>query len=229
MPRSFIAVVSTLFAALVWLNLIRPTSLLLFTFLIEAGSAATAPAWQSIVPQLVPRQELPAAVAMNSVGINVSRAVGPALGGVITAAFGIAAPLWVNGVSNLGVIGALLQWRSAPHQDSQLPAERFVSALRTGIRYSRNNRHLRATLLRAVGFFLFASCYWALLPLVARNQVGGGATFYGILLGAIGASAIGGVFALPWLKATLGPNRVVAAGSIGTAVALCCTALPVTP
>jgi predicted MFS family arabinose efflux permease len=218
--ESFIAVASTLFAALVWLRLINPSTLLLFIFLIESGSAATAAAWQSVVPQLVPRQELPAAVAMNSAGINVSRALGPALGGLITVAFGIAAPFWVNGVSNLGVIGALLRWRSAPRRDAQLPAERFISALRTGVRHSRNNRHLRATLLRAVGFFLFASCYWALLPLVALNQVGGGAAFYGILLGAIGASAIGGVFALPWLKATLGPNRVVAAGSIGTAVAL---------
>jgi len=218
--ESFIAVASTLFAALVWLRLINPSTLLLFIFLIESGSAATAAAWQSVVPQLVPRQELPAAVAMNSAGINVSRALGPALGGLITLAFGIAAPFWVNGVSNLGVIGALLRWRCAPRRDAQLPAERFISALRTGVRHSRNNRHLRATLLRAVGFFLFASCYWALLPLVSLDQVGGGAAFYGILLGAIGASAIGGVFALPWLKATLGPNRVVAAGSIGTAVAL---------
>lgn len=218
--ESFIAVASTLFAALVWLRLINPSTLLLFIFLIESGSAATAAAWQSVVPQLVPRQELPAAIAMNSAGINVSRTLGPALGGLITVAFGIAAPFWVNGVSNLGVIGALLRWRSAPRRDAQLPAERFISALRTGVRHSRNNRHLRATLLRAVGFFLFASCYWALLPLVALDQVGGGAAFYGILLGAIGASAIGGVFALPWLKATLGPNRVVAAGSIGTAVAL---------
>jgi predicted MFS family arabinose efflux permease len=218
--ETFIAVVSTLFAALVWFHLITPGSLLLFAFLIEAGSAVTAPAWQSVVPQLVPRQELPAAVAMNSAGINVSRAIGPALGGVITTAFGIAAPFWANGVSNFGVIGALLRWRPAPRRDSELPAERFISALRTGVRHSRNNRHLRATLLRAVGFFLFASCYWALLPLVARNQVRGGAAFYGVVLGTIGASAIAGVFALPWLKGRLGPNRVVAFGSIGTALAL---------
>ena len=216
----FIAVASSLFAALVWLHVIGPFSLLFFTFLIEAGSAATAPAWQSVVPQLVPRPELPAAIAMNSVGINVSRALGPALGGLITVAFGIAASFWINAVSNLGVIAALLRWRSAPHRDSQLPAERFISALRTGVRHSRNNRHLRATLLRSLGFFSFASCYWALLPLVARNQVGGGPAFYGLLLGTIGASAITGVFILPWSKAALGPDRVVAAGSIGTAVAL---------
>lgn len=218
--ESLIAIISTLFAAFVWLHLIHAGTLLLFTFLIEAGSAATAPAWQAVVPQLVPRSELPAAVAMNSVGINVSRALGPALGGLITAAFGFAAPFWVNGVSNLGVIGALLRWRSSPRQSSQLPAERFISALRTGIRHSRNNQHLRATLLRAVAFFLFASCYWALLPLVARNQIGGGAAFYGILLGTIGVGAIAAVFALPRLKVALGPNRVVAAGSISTAVAL---------
>ena len=218
--ETFIAIVSTLFAVLVWLRLINPLTLLLFTFLIEAGNAATSPAWQSVVPQLVPRPDLPAAVAMNSVGINVSRALGPALGGVITAAFGIAAPFWVNGVSNFGVIGALWRWRTSPHQSSQLPAERFVNALRTGIRHSRNNRHLRATLVRAIGFFLFASCYWALLPLVARKQIGGGATFYGILLGTIGASAVTGEFTLPWLKAKLAPNRVVAAGSVRTAVAM---------
>jgi MFS family permease len=216
----FIAIVSTCFAALVWLHLVSPISLLLCTFLIEAGSAATAPAWQSVVSALVPTQELPAAIAINSAGVNVSRAVGPALGGLITTAFGIAAPFWVNAVSNFGVIGALLRWRSAAHPDSKLPAERFFSALRTGIRHARNNSRLRATLLRAVGFYLFASCYWALLPLVARNQVGGGARMYGILLGTIGAGAVGGVFALPWLRETLGRNRVVAAGSIGTAFAL---------
>jgi MFS family permease len=104
----FIAVVCTLFAALVWLRLITLGTLLLFIFLIESGSAAAAPAWQSVVSQLVPRQELPAAVAMNSAGINLSRALGPALGGFITVAFGIAAPFWINGVSNFGVIAALL-------------------------------------------------------------------------------------------------------------------------
>jgi predicted MFS family arabinose efflux permease len=218
--ESFIAVVSTLFAVLVWRQLISPWTLLACTFLIEAGSAAAAPTWQSIVPQLVPRAELPAAVALNSAGVNASRAIGPALGGVVTAAFGIAAPFWLNGVSNFGVIAALIRSPSAARDSSQLPAERFASALRTGVRHSRNNPHLRSTLRRAVAFFVFASCYWALLPLVARQQVGGGASIYGVLVGAIGASAIGGVFLLPRLKAALGPNVVVAVGSVGTALAM---------
>jgi MFS family permease len=218
--ESFITVSCTALAALVWLDLVTPGRLLFLTFLVETGAALTAPAWQSIVPQLVPRQDLPEAVAANSVGVNVSRAVGPALGGVITVAWGIAAPFWVNAGSNLGSIGGLLWWRAPQTGQRPLPTERLVSALQTGIRYARHSRHLRATLLRAVGFFLFASAYWALLPLVARDQIAGGPKLYGILLGVIGASAIAGAFALPRLKRELGPDRLVAAGAIGTAGAL---------
>ena len=187
-------VVSAIIAALVWLNLVTPGALLLFTFLLGAGAALTAPAWQSIVPQLVPKQTLAPAIAANSVGINISRALGPALGGVIIAGVGIAAPFWLNAVSNLAIIGALLWWRSPPMAINRLPAERFVSAIVTGFRHARHNQHLHATLTRAVGFFLFASAYWALLPLVARSQIAGGPELYGILLGAIGAGAVCSVF-----------------------------------
>jgi MFS family permease len=218
--ESFITLSSTALAVFVWLDLITPGRLLLLTFLVETGAALTAPAWQSIVPQLVPRQDLPEAVAANSVGINVSRALGPALGGVITAAWGIAAPFWANAGSNLGSIGGLLWWRAPQTGQRRLPTERLVSALQTGMRYARHSRHLRATLLRTVGFFLFASAYWALLPLVARDRIAGGPKLYGILLGVIGASAIAGAFALPRLKRELGPDRLVAAGAIGTAGAL---------
>ena len=213
-------VASAMFAALVTFDLATPVTLLLFMFVIGAASAMTAPPWQSIVPSLVPREVLPAAVAANSVGINISRAVGPALSGVITAAYGIAAPFWLNAFSNIGTLAALVWWRPPQHATSRLPAERFASALRTGIRYARHNPPLRATLIRAVGFFFFASAYWALLPLVARTQIAGGAEIYGLLLGAIGVGAVSGAFALPRLKAKLGPDRLVAAGMVGTAVAL---------
>ena len=215
-----IMVVSAVFAMMVTFDLVTPVTLLLFMFVIGAGSALTAPAWQSIVPALVPKPDLPAAVAANSVGINISRAVGPALSGIIAAGFGIAAPFWLDAFSNFGTIGALVWWRTPRRTGRRLPAERLASAIRTGARYARNNPPLRATLFRAVGFFLFASAYWALLPLVARTQIVGGAQLYGILLGAIGVGAIGGAFALPRLKAKLGPDRLVAAGTVGTAVAL---------
>ena len=211
--------VSALFAAFVWLDVVTPLTLLLFTFLIGTGGALTAPAWQAIVPQLVPRRDLAPAVAANSVGFNISRAIGPALGGAIIAGFGIAAPFWLDAISNLGVIGAPWWWRSPQKRGPSLPAERF-NAIVAGIRYARHNRHLRATLVRALGFFLFGSAYWALLPLVARSQIAGGPELYGILLGAIGAGAVGEAFVLPWLKAMLGADRLVMAGTLGTAAAL---------
>lgn len=218
--EAFVTVSSTAFAMLVWMHLITPGGLLFFTFLIETGAALTAPAWQSIVPQLVPRQDLPEAIAANSVGFNISRAVGPALGGILSAVLGIAAPFWVNAGSNLGSIAGLVWWRAPSGGQRPLPAERLISALGIGVRYARNSRHLRATLWRAIGFFLFASAYWALLPLVARDRIAGGPKLYGVLLGVIGASAIGSAFALPWLKRKLGPDHLVAVGAIFTAVAL---------
>jgi len=216
----FITIVSIIFAVMVWQHHVTPLCLLLFTFLIESGSAAIAPAWQSTVPTLVPTSQLSAAVTMNSVGVNISRAVGPALGGAATVALGIAAPFWFNVAGNVASIGALTWWKEAPRPKSGIASERFLSAIRIGVRHARFNQALRATLARAIGFLLFASCYWALLPLVAERLKGGGAALYGVLLGSIGVGAITGVFALPWLKRMLGPNRLVAVGSFGTAVAL---------
>jgi MFS family permease len=162
--------ISALFAALVSANLVSPETLLMFMFLIGALAALEAPAWQAIVPQLVPKQDLGAAVAANSVGINISRAVGPAAAGIIIAGFGIAAPFWLDAVSNFGVIAVFLRWRSQQTPIRSLPAERVMTAIRVGFRHARNNRHLRSTLFRSIGFFLFASAYWALLPLVTAGS-----------------------------------------------------------
>ncbi|MEP7061555.1 MAG: MFS transporter [Betaproteobacteria bacterium] len=199
---------------------VTPASLLALIAVCAIATAMCAPAWQAMVPQLVTRDDLPQAVAMNSVGINISRAIGPALAGVVIAGWGIAAPFGLNAASNLVVIAALLWWREPAPPANALPVETFGSAMRAGIRYARYNGLLRATLVRAIGFFLFGSAYWALLPLVAREQVAGGAALYGLLLGAIGAGAVAGAFALPRLKARLGANRVVAAGTAGTAAAM---------
>jgi predicted MFS family arabinose efflux permease len=215
-----VTVIAAISAILVWLDLINPSVLLLFTFLLGAGAAFTAPAWQSIVPQLVPKQDLTAAVASNGVGVNISRAIGPALGGVVIGALGIAAPFWINALSNFAVIGALLWWQPPASQGGGLPPERLMGAMLIGFRHARYNPNLRATLIRAVAFFFFASAYWALLPLVARNQIAGGPELYGILLGAIGVGAVAGAFALPWMKGALGPDRLVATGTLGTAVSL---------
>jgi predicted MFS family arabinose efflux permease len=213
-------ILALIFAFLVWWGFVTPMVVLTFTFLISVTSAVTAPAWQSIVPQLVPGEDLPATVALNSVGINISRAVGPALAGAVIQILGIAAPLWLNGLSNFGVIGALFWWRPIRKQERHLPPERLGGAIRVGLRHSRHNRHLRATLIRAGVFFLFASSYWALLPLLAREQIAGGPQTYGLLLAAIGSGAVAGAFALPVMKKKLGPDRLANAGSLGTVLAL---------
>jgi MFS family permease len=213
-------VMTALLAMLVWSGLASVSSLLLTTFFLGVGGALAAPAWMAITPLLVSRGELEGAVAANSVGFNITRAVGPAIGGFVIARYGMSAPFWICAASNLAAISALVWWRAPKNEAERLPAERLTSAIRIGIRHAANNDHLAATLLRALAFFPFASAYWALLPLVARGQITQGPQFYGILLGAIGAGAIGGSFVLGWLRARLGPDRLVLFATISTAFAL---------
>lgn len=209
------------FALLTELGRATPLFLLAFLFLAGTAAASIAPAWQAILPQLVEgKDDLAPAVSWDSVGINISRAIGPALAGVIIGIWGMAAPFWINACCNLGVIAALTWWRPAKIAENAVPKEHFGSAIMAGLRHARYNRPLRATLLRAVGFFLFASAYWALLPLLVRNQVAGGSGLYGLLLGAIGTGAVIGATFMPRIKAWLGPDRLVALGSAITALAL---------
>src|SRR5262249_35925713 len=155
----------------------------------------------------------------NSLGINISRAIGPAIGGFLVGAFGFGPPFWIDALSNAGVIGALIWWQPAPRRAAALPAEHFGSALALGLRHARNNPHLVATLIRTAAFFTFASAYWALLPVLTRTQVSGGPALYGTLLGAIGAGAIVGAFALPELKRRWGADRLMTYCALGTVCA----------
>jgi MFS family permease len=213
-----------LFAVLTLFDLVTPGVLLAFSFVTGIGTALVAPAWQAIVPELVPRQDLQAAVALNSVGINISRAVGPALGGVLIFTFGIASPYFANAASFLGVIVALILWRRQA-TTTELPVERFVGAMHAGLRYVRESTPLRATLVRALAFFAFASAYWALLPLIARDLLDGGPQLYGILLACIGAGAVIGALFLPRIRAAIGPNHLVAVGTVATAAVMALLAL----
>jgi MFS family permease len=199
---------------------VTPWTLLALTFLAGTGAALIRPTWQAIVPRLVSRRDLQSAIALDSMGINISRAVGPALGGAVIALAGYAAPFWLNTLTFLAVVAALLWWRDPHRATSQLPAERFWAAIASGLRFTRASPALRATLARALAFFAFASAYWALMPLIARQRLDGGPTLYGVLLGAIGAGAVAGAFALPWLKKRLGPNRLVVLATLGTALVL---------
>jgi len=226
-PRRFLLVVETsvailtlFFAGMVSIAAITPVSLLAITFAVSAIWTMAAPAWLSITPALVAKRDLDGATAINGASYNISRALGPALGGGAIAAFGLAAPYWIFSAANLAAILALLWWRSPRKAPESLPMERLGGALRTGLRHAANNVHLSSTLARTLAFFPFASAYWALMPLVARNQMNGGSQYFGVLLGAIGAGAMGGALMLNWLKARLGPDGVVAAGTAATAVVL---------
>ena len=215
-----ILAVSVIFAGLVSLGLATPALLLATTFLLGVGGALTSPAWGATIPLLVPREDLDSATALNGVGFNVGRAAGPALGGLIIAAAGVAVPFWIFAASNAVIVAALIWWRKPRQAAESLPAERLVSAVRAGVRHAANNPYLGATLICVLAFFPFASAYLALLPLLARDQISGGPQTYGILLGAIGVGAVGGALALRWLKDELGPDRLVATGSAGAAFAL---------
>jgi len=189
------------------------------TFIGGIGAALMGPTWQSIVPELVPRADLKNAVALNSLGINVARAIGPAAGGMLLASFGAALTYGADVLSYVFVIGALLWWKRPAAADSGL-SENFLGAFRAGLRYTRASRELHVVLLRAAVFFLFASSVWALLPLVARQMLGGTAGFYGVLLGAVGAGAIAGAFVMPALRRKLTADGLVLLASAITAAVM---------
>ncbi|HET7212584.1 MAG TPA: MFS transporter [Terriglobia bacterium] len=205
-------------SVLTFAGIISPWTLLALTFLLNIGAAMNNPAWQAIVPELVPRSELPSAIAVNSAGYNLARALGPALGGLMVAAFatvtlGAGAVFMVNSLSFVAVIVVLYEWRSSPLFKSALPAERLSGALLSGLRYLRYTPELRATFVRTFTFAGFASAVWALLAVVARQDLRQGAMAYGILNGCLGAGAVVGASLLPRLRQRMSANMIVAGSS----------------
>lgn len=195
------------------------TSLVAFTFIGGIGAALMAPTWQSIVPELVTKADVKGAIALNSLGINISRAIGPALGGALLAAFGAAVTYGVDVISYVFVVAALVWWRRKTNEEDAL-SERFFGAFRAGLRYAKSSRELHVVLVRAAVFFAFSSAVWALLPLVARNLLGGSAGFYGILLGAVGAGAIGGAFLMPLLRTRIDIDGLMLFAAMAAAVVM---------
>jgi MFS family permease len=227
----FMLVVSTLLALAAYLGLITPWLLLLFTFLIGCGAALNGPAWQASVGEMVPREVLPSAVALNSMGFNVARSLGPAVGGMIVAAAGAAAAFATNAVSYIGLIAVLARWR-APFEQDSLPREKLGPAMMAGIRYAAMSPNIRTVLLRSFVFGLGAGAVPALMPLIARDLVGGGPLTYGLLLGAFGIGAIGGAISTARLRERISNETIVRAAMLGFAVAAAVssvsTSLPLT-
>jgi predicted MFS family arabinose efflux permease/quinol monooxygenase YgiN len=204
----FMLLVSVALAITVWAGLITPWLLLLFTFLIGCGAAFYGPAWQASVGEMVPRPALPGAVALNSMGFNIARSLGPAIGGAIVAAAGAATAFAVNAVSYLALLIVLARWSPAT-RERRLPRETLGVAMAAGVRYAALSPAIAKVLSRSLVFGFGASAISALMPLVARDLIAGGPLTYGLMLGAFGIGAVGGALASTRLRGAFSSEAIV--------------------
>src|SRR6266446_6101048 len=206
--QSWMLVAAGLLAVLAFLGLMTATTLLALTFALGIGVAMNTPTWQAITSELVPPSELTQAVTLNALPVNIGRAIGPALGGILVAAAGPALVFALNAVSFVAVLVVVYRWRRETPR-ALLPAERVIGATRAGIRYARHAPPLVAVLVRLGFFIVCASAFWALLPVVAHRDLGLGALGYGLLLGCLGVGAIAGAALLPRVKRRLPLDAVI--------------------
>jgi len=208
----YLLIVTATLGILTLLDMMTAWTLLGFVFILGVGNAVMMPAWSAIVPELVPHDQMPAAVALNSVAINAARAVGPAIAGVLVAAVGVWLVFVLNALSYVGVLAVLLRWRRE-HKKSTLPAERFLTAIRVGMRFVMHTHALQVVLIRGGAFFVFASATWSLFPLIVRRELGRGPEIYGLLLTCIGIGAVAGAMLLPRVRASISRDALVAGAS----------------
>lgn len=221
--QGFMLVVSLALALSAWAGVLTPWALLAFTFAVGCGTALNNPAWQASVGDMVPREALPSAVALNAMGFNIARSVGPAAGGAIVAVAGAAGAFAANVLSYAALIAVLWRWRPEPRPRT-LPRERIPLAMADGLRYVAMSPRVGVVLLRAAVFGAAAGAVPALMPLVARDLVSGGPLTYGVLLGAFGLGAVGGALSSGRLRRRLSTEAIVrlaslavAAGAVGAA------------
>ena len=210
--QSYAVLVTLALTVVTYLGRLGPTSLLMFTVALGCASALTGPAWQAIQPELVPREQIPAAATLSSVSANVARAIGPAIGGVVVAWAGPAAVFGINAISFAGIIVVLAGWKR-PKQSAPIEREHLGQAIITGLEYVRNGPIFRRILLRA-GLFVFpASALFALLPVAAAHTWHLGASGYGVALGEIGFGAVLAVVIAAQVRQNVSANALLAVGA----------------
>ncbi|MBA4034750.1 MAG: MFS transporter [Bradyrhizobium sp.] len=210
--------------ALAWLNLVTPNALLLFCFIVGTGMALMGPAWQASVSEQVPPETLPAAVALNGISYNIARSFGPAIGGIIVATSGAVAAFAVNAVLYLPLLVVLFLWRRV-HEPSRLPRERLNRAMVSGVRYITNSPSIKIVLTRTLVTGIIGGSVSALMPLIARDLLHGGAQTYGVMLGAFGMGAVIGALNIGTVRRQLSGEAAVRACAISLAGAICAVAL----
>ncbi len=221
--QSFMLLAALLLAALALAGLVTPWVLLALIFAVGAGQTLTSPTWQTLQPELVAPEDRTQAIALGAVNQNLSRAVGPAIGGALYAATSAGALFLVNAVSFVPVIGAVARWRGGARPASAAAPEHVIGAMRAGGRYIAASPALRVILLRAGLFTFFSSAIWALLPLIARSHLHLGSGGYGLLLGGVGIGAVAGAAALPRLRERVSAGALLTIGTLlfaGVALAL---------
>ncbi len=190
-----------------------PWTLLLLTFALGIGATLNGPAWQAIIPELVGREDLAGAIVMNSVGFNLARAVGPAITGLLLAFFSPAVAFLLNAASFVGVIFVLYRWKRDA-TEAIAATERAMGAMRAGFRYVGNAPAIQWLLARTALFVVGGSALWAMLPLIAKVELGGTAASYGLLLGCLGTGSVIGAFLLGSLRARFSNDRLVVFGTL---------------
>jgi len=217
--QGWMLLVAALMATLSYLQLLSPPLLVLLTFCMGCGAAMAMPAQAAIVSELVPQPMLASAVALNSIGINIARSIGPAIGGLIVAQLGAMWAFGFNALTFAAMLFVVWGWKRDP-KASSLPPEGFGAGLKAGLRYATQAGRLKAVLIKSAGFFFFAAAANALLPVVVRGQMHGGAGQYGMLLGCIGIGAVGGALLLPRLRQALDRDLLVLLATLALAGSL---------
>src|SRR5256885_9422709 len=219
LTQVWVAAVALLICGVVASGTISAPLLLALTFANGVGLAMRWPVFAAIVPELVPRHELPAALALNGVAMNASHIIGPILAGAIIASAGSAYVFGLNALLSVGAAFVIHRWKRE-QKVSALPGERFVGAMRVGLQYVRQSSRMHAILLRVALFFLQSMALIGLLPLVARELHGGGAGTYTLLLASMGAGAIVAALFLPRLRASVSRDDLVVWGTVLQAAAM---------
>jgi MFS family permease len=215
---------ATALAVLFWLGLVTPEILLALCFVVGSGMALFGPAWQSSVSEQVPPETLPSAVALNGISYNIARSFGPAIGGIIVASVGAVAAFAANAVLYLPLFAVLFLWRRTT-EPSRLPRERLNRAIVSGIRYIANSPSIRIVLARTLVTGVIGGSVSALMPLVARDLLHGGAQTYGIMLGAFGVGAVIGALNIAELRKRMTSEAAVRACALSMGGAIAAVAL----
>ncbi len=202
--------VALMLSGLQFFGLMTPWLLLALTFALDSGSALRYPAYQTTIGEILPREMIPSALVLSSIGWNIARATGPALGGIIIAVWGVPAAFAINAVLNTYIIFVLVRWRRRAKIVKPKRTGSIAAEVRGGFAYVASAPAIRAAMFRCFVFTLFASALWSLLPLVAKNLVGGGPSTYGVMLGALGGGALIGASLIGWMRHALGLRRLFA-------------------